>query len=479
MNYKMIQYFIGVMLKMNSFILAVPLIISIIYKDNLEQAFLPSIILSYCLGYFLTEKKPTKTKIYEKEGMLIVVITWILLSIIGSLPFYLSGSIPKFVDSFFETVSGFTTTGSTILTNIDVLPHSILFWRSFTHWIGGMGVLVFAVAIFPKTSSRAMHILQSEMTGPTVDKITSRLRTNARILYGIYFSMTLIQIVFLMIGKMPLFDSIITAFSTAGTGGFSNKNLSIAYYNSYYIEMVIAIFMILFGINFNLFFFMLFKDIKKVFASEELKLYLGIIVTATLLISINTFEIYNSVSQTFRYSFFQVVSIMSTTGFATYDYMKWPEFSKAIIMILMIFGSCAGSTSGGFKLSRILILYKNLKLNLQKFIHPHWTIAPTIDGKTLDDKIIQSTSAYLIIYIFLFLLTTIALIALGLDMETAFSAASTSLNNAGPGLNHIGPVYNFSHLSSPIKLLLCFNMIAGRLEIIPVISLFSYRLWKN
>lgn len=479
MNYKMIKYFLGVMLKLNSAILIIPLMVSMYFNDNFDYAFLPSIIISFALGFLLSEKLPDKTRIYEKEGMVIVVLTWVLFSLIGALPFYISKCIPSFIDSFFETVSGFTTTGSTILTDIEVLPKSILFWRALTHWIGGMGVLVFAVAILPKTNSRAMHILQSEMTGPTVGKITSRLKTNAQILYIIYLILTLLQIILLMIGKMPLFDSLITAFSTAGTGGFAIKNASMAYYDSYYLDMVVSVFMILFGINFNLFYFLIFKDAKRAFQSQELKLFLSIIIISTTLICINTANMYSSLSENFRYSFFQVTSIMSTTGFITYDYTKWPQFSQAIIMLLMIFGSCAGSTAGGLKLSRVLILFKQIRLSLQKAVHPNWSSIATMDSKVIDDKVMRSTSSYFIIYIFLFIITTMLFTAFGLDMQSAFSAASTSLNNVGPGLGTIGPVDNFFHLNVPTKLLLCFNMIAGRLEIIPVLALFSYKTWKK
>lgn len=479
MNYKMIKYFLGVMLKLNSAILIIPLIVSMYFKDEYDYAFLPSIIISFALGFLLSKKFPSQNRIYEKEGMVIVVLTWLLFSLIGALPFYVSKSIPSFVDSFFETVSGFTTTGSTILPDIEALPKSMLFWRAFTHWIGGMGVLVFAVAILPKTNARAMHILQSEMTGPTVGKITSRLRTNAQILYGIYMFLTLLEIILLLIGRMPLFDSLITAFSTAGTGGFAIKNASLAYYDSYYVDMIVSIFMILFGINFNLFFFLLFKDIKKAFASQELKLFISIIAISTALICINTLNMYTSLSENFRYAFFQVASIISTTGFVTYDYTKWPQFSQAILMLLMIFGSCAGSTAGGLKISRVIILFKQFKLSLQKAVHPNWTSIPTMDSKVIDDKVMRSTSSYFVMYAFLFLTTTMLLTSFGLDMQSAFSAASTSLNNVGPGLGVIGPVDNFYSLNIPTKLLLCFNMIAGRLEIIPVLAFFSYKTWKR
>ena len=479
MNYKMIQYFLGVMLKVNSFILLVPLAISMYYQDGFEYAFLPAITVSFGLGYLLSSNVPEKNKIYEKEGMIIVVLTWFLFSFIGAMPFYFSKTIPGFTDSFFETVSGFTTTGSTILVNIEILPKSILFWRTFTHWIGGMGVLVFAVAILPKTNARAMHILQSEMTGPTVGKVASRLRKSAQILYGIYIFLTILEIILLMIGQMPLFDSVITAFSTAGTGGFSIKNASIAYYDSYYIDMVVSIFMILFGINFNLFFILVYKDVKKAFASEELKTFIAIIVLATTAICINTAHLYANFAENFRYTFFQVTSIISTTGFVTYDYTKWPQFSQAIVMLLMILGSCAGSTAGGLKISRAIILFKHFKLTLQKAIHPNHSVVPAMDGKAIDDRLLRNTSAYFVMYVFLFIISTMILTFLGLDMEIAFSATNTSLNNVGPALGHLGPVYNFSHLSVPVKLVLCFNMIAGRLELIPILAFFSYRTWKK
>lgn len=479
MNYKMVKYILGQMMKVNGFLMIIPFIVSLIYAEHTTFAFLPPVIMLMICGALLGHKVPDRNNIYAKEGMVIVALSWIIFSAFGAAPFVISGQIPSVVDAFFETVSGFTTTGSTILTEIESLPKGILFWRSFTHWIGGMGVLVFALAVLPQSNSRSMHLMKAEVPGPTVGKLVSRMRNTAQILYGIYIAITIIEIILLYLGKMPLYDSIVTAFSTAGTGGFAVTNTSIAHYDSYYIDMVVAIFMLIFGVNFNLYFFILTKNFAEAFRSEELHWYLGIMFTATIFIMLSIHHLYGDVAQTFRYAFFQVSSIMTSTGFATADYMQWSSFAQAIMMILMMIGACAGSTGGGLKVARILILFKTAVRRVKKNLHPNWVMPITLDDKSLEDDVIYGTGTYIGIFFIIFSASVLGLTALGLDMETAFGAVNGTINNIGPGLKSVGPVGNFAHLSAPMKLILCFDMLAGRLELFPVLALFTLSTWKK
>lgn len=479
MNYKMVKYILGLMMKVNGYLMLIPFTIAILFAEPTSLAFLPPIVILIGLGTMLSQKLPDRNNIYAKEGMVIVALSWLIFSLFGGIPFFISGAIPSAVDSFFETVSGFTTTGSTILTDIESLPRGILFWRSFTHWIGGMGVLVFALAVLPKTNSQAMHIMKAEVPGPTVGKLVSRMRSTAQILYGIYIALTLVEVIFLYLGDMPLFDSVLTAFSTAGTGGFAITNTSIAYYDSYYIDMVVSVFMLIFGINFNLYFLILTKNFYEAIRSEELHWFLGIVAVATLAISFDIRGLYESNAQTFRYAFFQVSSIMTSTGFGTYDYMKWSSFSQAILMILMMIGACAGSTGGGIKVSRILIMAKTVARSIKKSLHPNWVMPITIDDKSLEDEVVHGVGIYIMTFSLIFVFSVLALTALGLDLETAFGAVNGTINNIGPGLRSLGPAGNFGHLTTTMKLILCFDMLAGRLELYPVLALFTLNTWRK
>lgn len=479
MNYPMVKYILGLMMRVNAYIMLIPFTVSILFAEKTALAFLPSIVLLIGIGTAMSQKTPLKNNIYAKEGMVIVALSWLIFSVSGAIPFFISGAIPSIVDSFFETVSGFTTTGSTILSTISTLPRGILFWRSFTHWIGGMGVLVFALAVLPKTNSQAMHIMKAEVPGPTVGKLVSRMKHTAQILYGIYIALTLMEIFFLYIGKMPLFDSILTAFSTAGTGGFAIHETSIAYYDSYYIDMVVSIFMLIFGINFNLYFLILTKNFYEAIRSEELHWFLGIVAIATFAISLDSRGLFENNAQTFRYAFFQVSSIMTSTGFGTFDYMQWSSFSQAVLMILMMIGACAGSTGGGIKVSRILIMFKTVARSIKKTLHPNWIIPVTIDDKPIEDDVIQGVGVYIMTFSLLFVFSVLLLTMLGLDLETAFGAVNGTINNIGPGLLSLGPAGNFGHLTAPMKLILCFDMLAGRLELYPILALFSIHTWKK
>ena len=480
MNHKMVIYILGLMMRIAACLMLVPMTLSIFFSEEVAAfSFLPSVLFLLSLSSTLTGQMPDKKSIYAREGMVIVALSWLIFSFFGAIPFYISGSIPSFVDSFFETVSGFTTTGSTILTDIEVLPRGLLFWRSFTHWIGGMGVLVFALAVLPKTNARAMHIMKAEVPGPTVGKLASRVKSTARILYGIYIALTVLQIIFLLIGDMPLFDSVVTALSTAGTGGFAIKNHSIGYYNSYYLDMVISVFMLIFAINFNLFYLLLTKNVVEALRSEELHWFLGIVAIATLFITLDIKNLYPTYSEAFRYGFFQVSSIISSTGFSTYDYMKWSPFVQAILMLLMIVGACAGSTGGGVKVSRIVIMFKSVARSVRRMIHPNWVMPVTLDGKSVEDEMVNSIGIYIMTFLLVSMASVLALAALGLDLDTAFGAVNGTINNIGPGLNSVGPVGNFAHLSVPAKLILCFDMLAGRLEFFPVFAIFSLSTWKK
>ncbi len=403
--------------------------------------------------------------IYAKEGLIIVATAWIFWSLAGALPFVLSKSIPSYVDAFFETVSGFTTTGSTILTEIEGLPKGILFWRSLTHWVGGMGVLVFVMVLTSLDEKNSMHLMRAEVPGPEADKLVPKARGTARILYGMYFALTAIEVVFLLAGGMNLFDAVTHAFSTAGTGGFSSYNASVAHFNSAYIDGVITVFMILFGINFNLYFFLLLKEFKSVFKNEELRAYLGIIAGATVVITCNIAGGYHSLLKAFRYAAFQVASVITTTGFVTADFNKWPELSKCVLLLVMVIGASAGSTGGGIKVSRLLILVKSIRRELKTMIHPKAVNIVKINGKKVKEETMRGVYVYFIAYILILIVSVLLISINNFDFTTSFTGVLTTLNNVGPGLNLVGPVENFAKFSDFSKIVFCVDMLIGRLEI--------------
>ena len=479
MNYKMISYSIGRILLIEAILLVFPAIGAIIYKDNTLTAFAITIALLVIIGSLAARKKPEKTQIYAKEGYVIVSLCWILMSLFGAMPFYLSGHIPNFIDALFETVSGFSTTGSTILTNIEALPKSLHFWRAFTHWIGGMGILVFVIAIMPKTESTSMHVMRAEVPGPTVGKLVSKLRVSARILYGIYCVMSLIEIVLLFVGGMPLFDCIINTFSTAGTGGFGLLNDSIAGYNSVYAEMVIAVFMLLFGINFNLYYLIIIGHAKQAFKSEELRYYLGIIAGAVVIIALSLYGTSYSLADSFRLSFFQVVAIITTTGFATADYCNWPLVSQVIIIFLMFVGACAGSTGGGLKVSRLIILLKSSTRDIKKALNPRSIETVKVDKQAVEEPVVRGVSVFFGMYMIVIAISIFLISFEGLDLETTVTSVITCVNNIGPGLSTICPSGNFAHFGVFSKCVLIFDMLAGRLELFPMLLLFNTSTWKN
>ena len=481
MNTKIISYVISNLFKILMFLFLFPLAVSIYYKEGLKfsMAYIVPIIILCILTYFLSDKTPENQSFFSKEGLVIVSLSWLLISFFGALPFIISGSIPNMVDAFFESVSGFTTTGASILSEVESLSKSILFWRSFTHVVGGMGVLVLVLAILPKGNNQALHIMRAEVPGPTVGKIVAKMNYNSRILYIIYISMIIILIIFLLLGGMPLFDACIHAFGTAGTGGFSCKNTSIGFYNSAYIDYVTSIGMLVFGLNFNLFYLLILGNIKQIFKSEEAKYYLSIVFIATAFICINIYPIYSSITRMIRDVFFTVSSIITTTGYSTVDFDKWPTFSKIILMFLMFCGGCAGSTAGGFKVSRLAILIKRFVREFKKIGHPNKVLNIKLEGKTLDKDMLEGVDSYFILYsVILFILLLIT----AWDSDsfiTALSAVLATFNNIGPGLGAVGPTSNFASYSAFTKIVLSLGMLLGRLEIIPLLILVSPRIYRK
>ena len=478
MNYRFVFHQIGNILKVVAALMLLPLFVSIIYQESNFIAFLIPMAAALGVGFFLSRHKDVNPTIYAKEGLALVGLAWICVSIFGSLPFVISGQIPNFINAFFETVSGFTTTGASILTNIETLDKSMLFWRSFTHWIGGMGILVFIIAFLPQTNARSMFMNKADSPGPTVGKMTTKIKQTARILYGIYVTLTIIQIILLSF-QIPLFDSFTHTFATAGTGGFSIHNASIAHYNSVYVETIITVFMIIYGINFTLFYLLLMRNVKGALKSEELRWYFGFLIVAMLLITINILPLYANLGEAIRYSTFQVASIMSTTGFATADFNNWPTLSKTVLVFLMFIGASAGSTGGGIKVSRIVIYFKMVIREIRYALHPRQVATITFEQKPLDDGVKKSISAYLIAYLSILIVATFIISFEGKDIVTTFTSVVSSLNNIGPGLEIVGPTGNFATFSVPSKLTLILTMLAGRLEIFPILILFAPGLWKQ
>lgn len=490
MNYKAVTYFLGKIFLILAALLCLPLSVAFYYtyngfKEASYMSFLIPIALLMITGFLCTVKKPKNLDIFAKEGFTICGLAWVFMSIFGALPFVISGCIPNFINAFFETVSGFTTTGSSILSEIHSLPKSILFWRSFTHWIGGMGILSFMIAIVPKSKGNSMYIMKAEVPGPTTGKVVSKIGSSARILYIIYFCMTLIEIFVLYFGtklngdNIRFFDCVVNSFATAGTGGFSVLNDSIKGYNSPFTEWTLTVFMFLFGVNFNLYFYLITKKISSVFKDEELRGYIIINLVAVILISINISGMYSNTVSAVRDSFFSVNSVMSTTGFCTADFNKWPTFSKTVLMILMCFGCSAGSTGGGLKVVRVELLFKQMLTDLRQIVRPNAVLRIRMNKKTVDGKIMKGVTSYLNVYVIILILSVFLISLDDFDLTTSFSAVIACINNIGPGLEVVGPIGNFSGFSDFSKLVLIFNMLAGRLEFFPMLLLFSPNTWRK
>lgn len=474
MNIRAIQKVLGFVLCVEAIFMIPSTIIAFVSKQTDFISFLVISFIMFFLGLPFAMQKIHEKRFYIKEGFIAVALSWVVLCIAGALPFYFSGSIPSFINSIFESVSGFTTTGASILTNIESLPKGILFWRSMTHWLGGMGVLVLALAILPSIGGSGIHLMKAESTGPSPSKLVPSLRKTALILYAIYTTLTILQIICLKIAGMSFYDAVLHAMSTAGTGGFSNKNLSIGSYDSLAIEMIITVFMFLFGINFTIYFTVLTKNIFQAFKSEELRVYILIMLTSIILITINTLSFYdNNVLTSLRYSSFQASSIMTTTGFSSTDFNLWPTFSKSILLLLMLIGSCASSTGGGMKVVRIIIMFKSMRVSFKKITHPNIVKSISIDNHAINSNTINNVLIFILLYITIGVIATILISFENLDFTTTISSVIASIGNIGPGLELVGPLGNYSIFSSFSKVILSLCMLIGRLEILPIIFLFA------
>ena len=480
MSYGIVLKVLGNILMVESVLMLPALAIAFYTNEHDKTAFLITVIITSLIGFIMSKKATTKNNVNIREGLAIVALGWIFASLFGALPFYLSGSIPSYIDAFFETVSGFTTTGASILGNVEGLPHGVLFWRSFTHWIGGMGILVFTIALLPALGIGGFQIFKAESPGPTADKIMPRIKDTAKILYVIYFSITILQIILLKLGGMSFFDSMLHTFGSVGTGGFGIKNNSIAFYDSTYIHIVIGIFMLLSGVNFSLYYYLFKGRWKDVLKNEELRLYLAVVFTAITAIAINLFMAsYAGVFRSLRDSFFQVISIITTTGYTTANFDVWPTFSKTILFTLMFIGGCAGSTAGGIKVIRILILGKLIKRDVAKLFHPRAFISIKNSGKKVTDETIVSINSFVTLYIMIFVISTIIISLEGLDIVSVSSAVAATLGNIGPALGFAGPASNFGGFSSLSKVLFSFLMLLGRLEIFTLIALILPKNWTR
>lgn len=478
MNYAMIAYVIGWILNCEGFLMLLPCLTAVIYQETAGFSFDAAMALCFLFGVPLTVRKPKNMVFYTKEGFVSVSLSWIVLSVMGSLPFLFSGSITNPVDALFETVSGFTTTGASILSDVEALPRCILFWRSFTHWIGGMGVLVFILSLLPLTGGYHMNLMKAESPGPSVEKLVPKIQSTAKILYSIYVAMTILEVLLLLAGNMPLFDALTTTFGTAGTGGFGIKNDSMASYSPY-LQNVVTVFMILFGINFNFYFLLLMRKPKKAMKNEEVRCYLAIIAITISIITFNIRGLYPSIMEAFQQAAFQVGSIITTTGFATTDFNTWPQVSRTILVMLMFVGACAGSTGGGIKVSRFVILLKTVNKELHLFLHPKGVRKISMDGKVVEHEVVRSINVFMTAYVLVFAFSILLVGFDNHDLITNFTAVAATLNNIGPGLELVGPSQNFGLFSDPAKCVLIFDMLAGRLELFPLLLLFVKDTWKR
>lgn len=474
MNYRMILYMMGQIFKVVGLFMLLPILVGFIYgESHVVTSFGIPLMIFILLGFAFTVKKPKDNSVYSVEGFVSVASSWIGVSAIGALPFVISGEIPKYIDALFETVSGFTTTGATILSDIESMSRSCLFWRSFTHWMGGMGILMFVLAIMSSNDSRTMHMMRAECAGPNVGRLVSKSSFSARILYAIYISLTLLEIVFLLFGGMPLYDSLIHTFSSAGTGGFSIYSDSIGHYNSVYIEMVITVFTLLFGVNFNLYYYIIIRKYALAFKNEELRVYFGLLIAATAVITLNIIRLYDGFADSLRHAFFMVASTLTSSGFLTADIAQWPVFSQTLLILLMFVGSCAGSTGGGMKVSRILIIFKSGLKELKYVINPRAVATVKMDGKPVDKDVIRGATSYGIMFM---LLVCCSFIIVSLDkfsFEESVSVVIASMNNMGFALGRFSLSGGYGEFSALSKSVLCVDMLLGRLEIYPLIMLFS------
>ena len=478
MNYSVVFYILGWVLKFESAFMALPVIVSLVYKEKAGFSYGAVALVCLLIGVLLTRKKPKDNRIYMRDGFACVALAWIVMSIMGAIPFVTAGDIPNYVDALFETISGFTTTGASILNDVEALSHTALFWRSFTHWVGGMGVFVFIMSILPLMGGSTMNLMKAESPGPSVDKLVPHVKDTAKILYGIYIAITIVEAILLCIFGMPLFDSLCTTFGTVGTGGFGIKNDSLMSYSTA-IQNTVTVFMIMSGVNYSAYFFIISRQFGNVFKIQEVRWYFIIILVAVGIICFDTRNIYDSFGESLKDSFFQVGSIITTTGYSTADFDLWPQMSRTVLVILMFIGACAGSTGGGMKISRILILFKTIRKELSLMVHPREVKKIRMDGRPISHETVRNTNVYIAIY---FSLLFISLLIISLDefnFTTNFTAVAATLNNIGPGLDAVGPTRNFSIFSPLSKVVLMFDMLAGRLELFPMVVLLMPSNWRK
>ena len=478
MNRSMIPYILGWVLLCEGALMLLPAAVAVYYGEQAVWAFVITIVFCALTGGLLIRRKPQDRVFYLRDGFVVTALCWILISLVGAVPFLLSGSVSHPVDALFETVSGFTTTGASILPEVESLPRGILFWRSLTHWIGGMGVLVFLLTLLPLTGGSHVNLMKAESPGPQVEKLVPSVQSTAKILYCIYIALTLIQIVLLLAGGMPLFDSLTISFGTAGTGGFGVKNDSMASYSPY-LQNVCTVFMILFGVNFNFYFLLLFRRGKRAFEMEEVRWYFAIILISIVIITCNIRGMYDTLRHALRDAAFQVGSIITTTGYSTTDFDLWPGASKTILVTLMLIGACAGSTGGGFKVSRLVVLCKTIRKETRQVLHPKSVGVTRMDGKPVPHEVLRSINVFMVVYFLIFAASTFLISFDEFDLVTNFTAVAATLNNIGPGLAAVGPARSFALFSPGAKLVLIFDMLAGRLELLPMLILFGKETWKR
>ena len=477
MNYRMISYILGWILIFEGLFLTVPIITGAVFGESALISYLITLGICLLIGALLVLKKPKNKQLFAREGCVIVALSWIVLSLFGSLPFIISGEIPSFIDALFETVSGFTTTGASILSDVEKLSHASLMWRSFTHWVGGMGVLVFIMAFIPLSGAQNMHIMKAESPGPSVSKLVPRVRTTAMLLYSIYFVLTLVEFIMLLCGGMSVFEALNTAFATAGTGGFGFLNSSMGSFSPY-IQIVITVFMILFAINFNCYYLLLCGKLREMF-NLELRTFLIIVATAITVITINISSMFSSVGEALRHAAFTVASLISTTGFSTVDFNMWPELSRTMLVLIMFIGGCAGSTCGGIKVSRMIILFKGMAKELQTMVQPRQIKKIKMDSRMIDHETVRSVNVYMVAYLMIFAISLVFISFDNHDLITNFTAVTAAINNIGPGLDLVGPTSNFGFFTMQSKIILIFDMLAGRLELFPMLLLFTPATWKK
>ncbi len=478
MNYSIVFYIIGWILNVEAAFMALPTAVALIYHESEVWCFLATMAVCLMVGMLLVRRKPKNQIFYVAESFVAVSLSWVLLSVMGAAPFVLSGYIPNPIDALFETVSGFTTTGASILSSVEQLPNCLLFWRSFTHWIGGMGVLVFLLSVLPMVGGSHMNLMKAESPGPIVSRLVPKVQMTAKLLYQIYLGMTILEAVILILGKMPIFDAITITVGTAGTGGFAIRNDSLASYTAFQ-KNVVTVFMILFGVNFNFYFFLLMRKIGQAFKMQEVRAYFLIIASAVGIITVNTVSLCGNALQAFQNAAFQVGSVITTTGYATVDFDKWPQLSRTIMVLLMFIGACAGSTGGGIKVSRVLILLKSVKKELKQYLHPSAVEKIKMDGKIVEHEVVRSTNVFMVAYVLIFAVSVLLISLDEYDLVTNFTAVTATFNNIGPGLALVGPTGNFGFFSNFSKVVLIFDMLAGRLEIFPLLLLFSRETWKR